>query len=332
MRIKRRTRRFFWRSLRWLPVLAVVVFLYMLFRPPARVTPSSIRVDMSPQRIERGRYLFTALSACDGCHSERDFARLGGPVVVSGRGKGMEMTIQDLPGRIVASNITPDPETGIGGWTDGEKIRAIREGVSKDGRALFPLMPYESYRLMADSDVEALVAYMNTLPAVRNPLPKTEITFPASMLMKSVPTPVTQAVLSPDSGGGEIYGEYVAAMAGCEVCHTPTKGIKKDPALMLAGGRLFVTPFGTVASANVTPDDETGIGNWTMAQFLERMNQFAAHEAAGAPPATPDQFTVMPWTSYSHLNNEDMEALFLFLKSRPAISHKVQIHPTANPR
>jgi hypothetical protein len=332
MRIKRRTRRLFWRTLRWLPALAVALFVYEYFRPPARVSPSAIQVDMSPERIERGEYLFTSFCACDGCHSERDFTRIGGPVVDSGRGKGMVMPYQDLPGRIVASNITSDRETGIGAWTDGEKIRAIREGIGRDGRALYPLMPYESYRRMADDDVEALVAYLNTLPPVKNPLPKTEIPFPTSMLMKSIPTPVTLVVPAPDSGGGEVYGEYVASMAGCEDCHTPNDGLRKDAALSFAGGRLFATSYGTVASANITPDKQTGIGTWGIEQFLERMNQFHAYETSGTPPATPEQFTVMPWAGYSRLNDEDMEALFLYIKARPARTHKVQIHPTANTR
>src|SRR6185503_21299802 len=86
-----------------------------------------------------------------------------------------------LQGTIVESNITPDRETGIGAWTDGEKIRAIREGIGRDGRVIFPLMPYQNYRLMSDEDLYALVAYLNSLPAVRNPLPATRVNFPESL-------------------------------------------------------------------------------------------------------------------------------------------------------
>src|SRR5579863_3009153 len=159
--LKRKTKRFFRRVLQAIPVVLVVSFLYVWLRPPSRTSPSNIKVDMSPNRVARGQYLFTAISGCDACHSERDFSRVDGPVVASGRGKGQVMPLKDLPGRIVASNITPDPETGIGNWTDGEKIRAIREGISKDGHALSPLMPYPSYRIMTDEDVQSLVAFMN---------------------------------------------------------------------------------------------------------------------------------------------------------------------------
>src|SRR2546429_6004918 len=163
MRIKRKTKRFFVRALLAIPGGALLVFLYLLFRPPSSAAPSLITVEATQARIDRGKYLFTALAACDRCHSEGH----------SSRGKGMVMPLHDLPGRIVASNITPDAETGIGTWTDGEKIRAIREGVSRDGRPLFPLMPYQAYASISDEDVQSMVAYMNSLPAVRNPLPRT---------------------------------------------------------------------------------------------------------------------------------------------------------------
>ena len=111
-------------------------------------------------------------------------------MVEAGRGKGWIFPVElGLPGAVTAPNITPDRETGIGAWTDGEKIRAIREGISRDGRVLFPMMPYPNFRMMSDEDVYAIVAYMNTLPAVRNPLPVTKIDFPVSLMIKSVPQP-----------------------------------------------------------------------------------------------------------------------------------------------
>jgi len=330
MRVKRRTWRALWTALKWLPVLAAAALLYIYIRPPSRAQPADIRVDASPERIERGQYLFTALADCDGCHSERDFSRLGGPVVSSGRGKGMVMPLEGLPGRIVASNITPDKETGIGSWTDGEKIRAIREGIGKDGRALFPLMPYEQYRSMADEDVQALVAYMNALPPVKNALPRTEVSFPASIWIKSNPAPVTHEVPTPDPDGGEIFGEYLATLANCEGCHTPAIGRNPDTSLRFAGGRIFATSFGTVASANITPDEATGIGSWTITQFLERMRQYRRYDAQAPPVAGPGDFTWMPWAAYSRLSDADLEALFLYVRSRTPVSNRVDIHPGRN--
>lgn len=325
-RIKRKTKRFLRRVLQAIPLLLLAALLYLWLRPPSRTAASSVRVSMEPDRIERGKYLFTGLSGCDACHSERDFSKAGAPVVVSGRGKGQVMPLRDLPGRIVAANITPDAETGIGSWTDGEKIRAIREGIAKDGHALFPLMPYPSYRIMTDEDVEALVAYMNTLPPVRNSLPATDVSFPSSILMKGLPRPVGE-IPPQDIDGGEIYGQYLASIGACVDCHSPTLRLEPDSSLLFAGGRLFASPGGSVNSSNITPDKQTGIGSWNYQRFAARMHAFREFGAGGPPPAKPDQFTWMPWEGYAQLTDHDLEALFLYLKALMPVEHAVQVHP-----
>ena len=124
-----------------------------------------------------------------------------------------------MPGLVVASNITPDVETGIGSWSDGEKIRSIREGVDRDGNALLPMMPYTDYRLMSDMDVESVVAYLNSLAPIRHALPKTRVDFPINLLIKSVPRPVGH-VAPPERSDPQKYGKYLAALAGCGGCHT----------------------------------------------------------------------------------------------------------------
>src|ERR1700759_1755032 len=103
-------------------------FAYLYFRHPSVAPPSNIKVEMTPERIARGKYIFIVLSDCDGCHSLRDFTKLAAPPIESGRGQGQELVLAGLPRKVIAPNITPDKETGIGNWTDGEKIRAIREG------------------------------------------------------------------------------------------------------------------------------------------------------------------------------------------------------------
>ena len=94
---------------------------WLFLRQPAMAPPREVRVPMTPERVARGKYLFEVVADCDGCHSERDFTRFAGPVVVSGRGKGFRFPAEmGLPGDIIAPNITPDVETGIGAWTDGD--------------------------------------------------------------------------------------------------------------------------------------------------------------------------------------------------------------------
>lgn len=300
-------------------------FCYLYFRHPAMAPPENITVDKSPGRIERGRYIFTVLSDCEGCHSERDFTRLGGPAVESGRGMGGEMPLAGLPGRVFVPNITPDVETGIGSWTDGEKIRAIREGVDKNGRTLFPMMPYENFRYMSDEDVQSVVAYLDSLPPVHHPLPVTQIDFPVSMFIKSAPKPaghVPSATPKPDAG----YGEYLVTLANCETCHTPQVNGQPDTSLRFAGGWIFKTPMGTVASANITPDEDTGIGKWDYTRFHDTLTAYRKL-MPDLPQVGPDRFTLMPWISFSNLTDVDLEAIYQYIHTRTPIPHKVNTHP-----
>jgi hypothetical protein len=327
MRIKRRTKRFFKRVLLSIPILLLCAFLYLLIRRPSSAPPSKVKVAMTPNQIERGQYLFTTLLDCDGCHSERDFTRLGGPVIAGTRGKGVILPLEGLPGQVNAPNITPDPETGLGSWTDGEKIRAVREGISKDGHMLFPLMPYAGYRFLSDSDVLALVAYMNTLPAIRNYVPRSNISFFVAMMVKGVPAPVTRFIPDVDIDGGEIYGEYLVSIAGCEECHTPRKFGQADSSMQFAGGRLFAMPVGRVFSSNITPDKDTGIGKWDFIRFRDRMHAMREYKDTEYPKVGPERFTWMPWIAYSNLTDHDLEAILLYIKSRRAISNFVVPHP-----
>lgn len=138
-----------WKKIAGYTLLTIVLvagagMAYLYFRKPASVPATGIRVAMTPERVARGKYIYT-LADCDGCHSQRDITKQYWPVVASGRGRGNFLG-KEGPILLSIPNITPDKETGIGTWTDGEKIRAIREGIHKDGSALFPMMPYTEYR------------------------------------------------------------------------------------------------------------------------------------------------------------------------------------------
>jgi mono/diheme cytochrome c family protein len=305
---------------------------YLYLRKPAQVSPLSIRVPMTPERIARGKYLFTSVADCDGCHSQRDLSRFGGPVVESGRGRGNVLsTVEtDLPGTVVAPNLTPDPETGLGAWTDGEKIRAIRDGVDRDGRALFPMMPYGVYRTMSDEDVQAVVAYLNSLPAIKNPLPKTQLNFPVSVLIKSAPKPAG-TVPAPDLHDRLKRGEYLATIAGCSDCHTPSEKGQPVAGLEFAGGQKFEFTLGTVYSANITPDPETGIGKWSEEYFLKKVYDYKEYEAGAAPQLSgPQSFTIMPWLSFSRIPPEDLGAIYQYLRTVKPVHHSVETHPGAS--
>src|SRR5207244_1258264 len=125
----------------------------------------------------------------------------------------------ELPGKLNASNLTPDKETGAGNWTDDMLARAIREGIGHDGRTLFPLMPYVNYREMPDEELASVIVYLRTLAPVRNSLPQTEIIFPVKYLIRGAPEPVTASVSQPDLSDPVKRGAFLVRMASCADCH-----------------------------------------------------------------------------------------------------------------
>lgn len=314
-------------------LLSVVLIgaAWAVLRKPAADPPKKITVLSTPERLERGGYLFNYLSDCNGCHSERDYSRLGAPVKPGRVGVGFVMPDElGLPGRVVAPNITPDPETGLGKWTDGEIIRAIREGVDREGNALFPFMPYPHFRHMSDEDVEALVAYMRTLKPVRNPLPRTELALPVALMIKSAPQPIAGEVKAPARSDRRQYGKYLMEIGGCMDCHTKQEHGQPVAGMELAGGFEFHMPQGVVVSANITPDVETGIGSWAEDGFVSRFRQYSEMAETGGPPVTPETFTIMPWLATSQLKDEDLRAIYQYLRTVKPVSQKVQTHPGAS--
>ena len=298
---------------------------YMVLRKPAVAPPLDIKVEMTPERIARGKYIFT-VSDCSGCHSGRDFSRFGGPVREGQLGQGMEFPKElGLPGRIASRNITPDVETGIGAWTDGEKIRAIREGISRDGTMLFPMMPYASFRNMSDEDVMSLVAYLNTLPPVKHKVERSQVAFPVSILMRTAPQPAG-AVPQPDRSDRLAYGGYLAGLAGCAGCHTQSERGKPKGAAF-AGGERFDFPGAVVVSANISPDPQTGIGRWKESDFVEKFHQYREYAANGSPAVAAENFTIMPWLEFSQLDAADLGAIYTFLRSQKPVYHAVDSHP-----
>ncbi len=298
-----------------------------LTRPQMRAAPN-IKVAMTPERIDRGRYLFENVAHCDGCHSPHDWTKLMGPVIEQTRASGFEFPPElGFPGRIVSSNITPDPETGLGRWTDGEKMRAIREGVSRDGHALFKLMPYQEYAHMSDDDLESLVAFMNTLKPVRSQHAKTSLDFPVKYLVRFTPRPVEGKIANPDRNDRVKYGQYLVALGECAGCHTPKERGENIAGKELAGGEEFRIAGFLVRSANITPDEETGLGKWSEERFVSTFKSHADRTAGSAPKATQATFTLMPWMELSKLEDNDLKAIYAFLRTLKPIYNSVEKHP-----
>lgn len=289
---------------------------------------SSIQVDRSEARVARGKYIYAELAHCEGCHSERDFKKFGGPLVAGMDGSGIVFPKElGLPGRIAPPNISQDPELGLGRWTDGEIIRAIREGVSRDGRALFPMMPYQNYANMSDEDVESLVAYLRSMPAVKHDVPPTKVDFPVNLFMKSAPRPVAGRVSAPDRADRLAYGKYLVSMASCENCHTKKERGEPVEGMNYAGGEPFRIPGFEAFSANISPDVETGIGGWSEEKFLDKFRGYRNFTDENLPVAVQANFTVMPWLGLRNLPDDDLKAIFAYLKTVKPVRNKVDVHP-----
>lgn len=251
--------------------------------------------------IERGRYLMTSIVACGNCHTPQ------GP---DGPLPGMELaggTPIELPGFVAyTSNITPDPETGIGAWTDQQIITAIREGRRPDGTIIGPPMPIGMYRNMSDNDVRAIVAYLRSVPAVRNMVPESRYDFP---LPDSYGPPVT-GVPEPNRSDKLAYGAYLAGPAGhCMECHTAMVDGHFDFENGLgAGGFEIPGPWGVAVSANITPHPTDGIGGWTDQQIKDAITQ-------GVRPNGERLSPPMAFAYYANMTEADLDAIVAYLRS-----------------
>jgi len=298
-------------------LLVIGISLTIGWRPflgPKTRPLTARKFEVTPQRLERGKYIFNSAAACVDCHSEHDQVGQDHVVLSGMQGAGQIMPVADAPGRIVAPNITPDPETGAGTWSDDQLARAIREGVGHDGRTLFPMMPYQNYKHMSDEDLASVVVYIRSLPPSHHQLPKTGIVFPVRYLIRSAPVPITAPVVAPDPKDQLRWGAYVVAMASCGECHTPMDHGQPLPGLEFAGGNAFKFPWGSIVSANITPD-ASGIGYYDEALFLQVMR-------TGYVKARRLD-TLMPVEEYRGMTDDDLKAAFAYLRTVKPVKHRV---------
>lgn len=304
------------------PIL-IIGLLMLAFLPVLSHIQRTQAQDANAALIQRGEYLAN-IAACLACHTpykaeynvpptewtpeqlqtiglhgddaldrERRFA--GGRPFDLGPG-----------GVVVSANITSDAATGLGSWTDAEIEAALRIGVSKDGTRLHGIMPYRNYYTMAQDDMQAIIAYLRTLPAIENKVERTwspgEGTLPELLpegeLPQSAPTESIK------------LGEYlVNTVMSCGDCHTPVDPVTFAPVMdkWLAGGQPYEGPWGIVYAANITPHETTGIGKWTDAQI----------EAVFRTGVRLDgrRLVLMPWQDYVTISAEDLAASIDYLKN-----------------
>ena len=268
--------------------------------------------------LERGRYLVTTVMACGNCHTPRDAE--GRPVAgkeLSGGGVGFDIP----PFAGTAANITPDRETGIGAWTDDEIKRAITHGErpnkgAQAGKPLAGIMAANFFKALLPNDLNAIVAYLRSVPAVRNVLPAPVYRLPVRH----------EAFAEADRGFTERdmqdkvrRGAYLATIAHCLECHTPIdKGALQFDTALGAGGRPFLPSFvkglpeswkGAV-SRNLSSHPDKGLGAWTDAEIKRAITQGVGRD--GRRMQEPMAFG---W--YAGIRDEDLDAIVAYLRTLP---------------
>jgi mono/diheme cytochrome c family protein len=307
-------------SLLLVAVLGITAFFSSL---PRSAPPSAETVEVTPARLARGDYLFNAVLGCPVCHSERDFSLFGGPPqqpfgggrVCAEPGEPLPgpAGAGGLPGTICFRNITPHT-TGVAAWTDGEILRAMREGIGRDGDALFPIMPAYIYRNLSDEDARAVLTYVRTLEPVNNPLPETDVNFPVNLAIRLLPEPLDGPVGHPDQSNPVAYGQYLTTVARCAFCHSPrdARSWQAFEGFEFSGGVAFQGREDLFYSTNLTTHP-AGLGDMPLEEFIALFRREDDPEA--------EELNLMPWTYFGNMTDADLGAIYAYLQTVPPVEY-----------
>ena len=266
--------------------------------------------------VSKGQYIFALAGGC-ACHTVPK-----GTLNTGGRAFPIPF------GTVYSSNITQDKETGLGSWTDQQIADAMTKGISRDGSRILPVMPYEKYSGMAQTDLKALIAYLRTIKPIRKAIPQLKSWAP---LMRSLGTPIYLKVFgrfanppqqTPQKGTerGRYLVEHVSL---CGDCHTPRNSLGvPNQSLYLAGAGEKIGPLGQ-AVANITPDKETGIGEWKREDIVELLNSGTKPDLDNVQGLMYEVIQGAPH-GYKDMKKEDALAIADYLKSLPAIKNKIK--------
>lgn len=265
-----------------------------------------IRASTDPAVIARGRHLVTGPGHCFDCHStaanKDSLINAGAEPPLSG---GVPFK---LPfGTFYTRNLTPDPETGIGKFTDAEVARELRHSVRPNGEAVLPFMPFQN---LTDEELTAILSYLRSQKPVRNPVAAHNYNLigrvvKAFLIKPQGPTEPLKKSVRPDTTAA--YGRHLAmVVANCNECHTKRNGIGEYIGQPMAGGTVFKERGKPdLVSPNLTPDAATGrIYNWSEERFIQRFRT-----------GKLISFSHMPWASYGRMTDNELKAIYAYLKS-----------------
>lgn len=269
--------------------------------------------DAGAQAAVRGEYVFRA-AGCAGCHTdvENDGAPLAG-------GRALKTPF----GTFYTPNITPDPEHGIGSWSEADLRSALHEGVGPGGRQYYPVFPFPSYAGMHDEDVADLFAYLRTVP----PSPRANRAHDLPWMMRwrfanrvwkwLFFAPPSREPVAGRTASWNRGAYLVNALVHCGECHTP----RNEFGALDAGMHLAGTTDGPEGETvpNITPDDATGIGEWSRSELRTYLKDGMNPDGDFAGSLMVDVID----DGLHYLRDDDIDAIIEYVKSVPAIEHKL---------
>jgi mono/diheme cytochrome c family protein len=277
---------------------------------------ATVNAQANKDLVAQGQYLFAIAGGC-ACHTvPKETYHTGGRAF-------------PIPlGTVFSTNITQDKETGLGDWSDQQIHDAMNAGIRRDGSRLLPVMPYEAYSGMAQQDLKSLLAYMRTLKPVTKTTPDLKTWVP---LVRSVAVPVYLKVFGGSSNSpaqapksGVERGRYlVNHVSICGDCHTPRNSIGvPNRSQFLAGASAKDGPLGEEVP-NITPDKETGIGDWKREDIAELLITGTKPDFDNVQGLMDEVIQGTPH-GYKDMRREDALAIADYLKSIPPIKNKIK--------
>jgi mono/diheme cytochrome c family protein len=255
--------------------------------------------------VERGSYLVNGVLTCGNCHTPRG---PGGVFAMDRQLSGGPQEWDTPTFKVKGSNITPDRDTGIGGWTDAQVKRALTEGVRPDGTQLATIMPYGFYKVFTPGDLDAVVAYVRSIAPVGN---KVQAPVYKAAQHVEIPPGGEKQMTAADLSDPVKRGFYQVTIAHCMECHTPRVDGKVDFAKGLGrGGQEFRGPWGVAVSRNITSHPEKGIGAWTDAEIKRAITQGVRKDGSSLKPP-------MGYPLYARMTDADLSDVVAYLRTVP---------------
>ena len=255
---------------------------------------------------ERGGYLVNTIMTCNNCHTPMG---PNGPQFDKALSGGLRFN--EPPFDVTASNITGDPETGIGRWSDAEIKKSLQDGVRPNGVHLAEVMPTGFYKILTPGDLDGIVAYLRSLTPVKNKVPE-------PVYKMQIPHQVfpgaEKAMSNADLNDKVKRGFYLVTIGHCLECHTPfgPPGSGVDFGKSLGkGGREFKGPWGVAVSRNITSSKTKGIGDWSDADIKRAITQGVRRDGSKLKPP-------MGYPHYAKMTDGDVDAVVAYLRTLPA--------------